>query len=87
MACASSTPFSMTATSPEPKLATTRFDGCDLTRADFTKAVLPGVHLAGSSLADIRGGDAFRGVVITSDQVVPLATAIFSSLGIRIDDD
>jgi hypothetical protein len=48
---------------------------------------LPGVLLAGSTLADIRGGDAFRCVVVTSDQVVPFAMAIFSSLGIRIDDD
>ena len=71
----------------EAKLATTRFERCDLTRIDFTKAVLPGVHLGGSTLTDIRGGDALRGVVITSDQVVSLAMAIFSSLGIRIDDD
>ena len=71
----------------EAQLATTRFERCDLTRADFTKAALPGVHLAGSTLADVQGGEALRGVVITSDQVVPLALAIFSSLGISIDDE
>lgn len=69
------------------RLSVTRVVRCDLTRADFTKAALPGVHLDGSTLADVQGGEALRGVVITSDQVVPLALAIFSSLGIRIDDE
>jgi uncharacterized protein YjbI with pentapeptide repeats len=70
----------------EARLATTRFDACDLTRADFAKASMPGVSLAGSTLDDLRGADALRGVVITGDQVVPLALAMFATLAIRIDD-
>lgn len=70
----------------EAKLATTRFESCDLTRADFTKAALPGVSLSGSTVTDIRGADSLRGVTITSDQVVPLAIAMFATMRIRIDD-
>jgi uncharacterized protein YjbI with pentapeptide repeats len=70
----------------EAKLATTRFEHCDLTRVDFTKAALPGVSLAGSTLTEIRGADSLKGVVITGDQVVPLAIAMFATLGIQIDD-
>jgi uncharacterized protein YjbI with pentapeptide repeats len=70
----------------EAKLQATRLDGCDLTGVDFTKAALPGVSLAGSILADIRGADALRGVIITGDQIIPLAIALFSMLGITIDE-
>jgi hypothetical protein len=35
----------------------------------------------------VRGGDSFRGAVIGTDQVLPLAFSVFSALGIRIDDD
>ena len=69
----------------EARLATTRFDACDLSRVDFTKASLPGVSLAGSTLVDLRGAGSLKGVLITGDQVVPLALAMFATMGIRID--
>ena len=65
----------------------TRLQRCDLTGADFSKAVLDGVALHGSTVDGVRGGDSFRGAVIGTDQVLPLAFSVFSALGIRIDDD
>ena len=60
---------------------------CDLTGADFSKAALGGVSLHGSTLDGARGGESFRGAVIGTDQVLPLALSVLSALGIRIDDD
>lgn len=68
-------------------LSGTRLHRCDLTGADFSKAALDGVSLQGSTLDGVRGGDFFRGAVIGTDQVLPLALSVFSALGIRIDDD
>ena len=65
----------------------TRLQHCDLTGADFSKGSLDGVSLHGSTLDGVRGGESFRGAVIGSDQVLPLAFSVFSALGIRIDDD
>jgi uncharacterized protein YjbI with pentapeptide repeats len=69
----------------EANLTTTRFGGCDLTGVNFTKVRLSGVSLAGSTLTDIGGADSLRGVTITGEQVVPLAFAMFATMGIRID--
>jgi uncharacterized protein YjbI with pentapeptide repeats len=68
------------------RLAGTRIHRCDLTGADFSKATLDGVSLHGSTLDGVRGGESLRGVVIGSDQVLPLAFPVFAALGIRIDD-
>ena len=46
-----------------------------------------GVSLHGSNLERVSGGEAFRGVHIGTDQVLPLAFSVFSALAIRIDDD
>jgi len=35
----------------------------------------------------VRGGEAFRGVIIGTDQLIPLALSLFSAIGIRLDDD
>ena len=35
----------------------------------------------------LRGGDALRGVVISSDQLIPAALAVFASMKIRIEDE
>jgi uncharacterized protein YjbI with pentapeptide repeats len=69
------------------KLPGTRLEGCDLAKADLTKADLTGTRLHRSNLADVRGGDALRGVTIGSDQLIPVALAVFASMKIRIDDD
>jgi hypothetical protein len=60
---------------------------CDLNGADFSQAVLPGAKFQGSSLAEIKGGEYLRDVVIDSSQVLPLALRVFSALGIRVDDE
>jgi uncharacterized protein YjbI with pentapeptide repeats len=60
---------------------------CDLTNADLSKATLTGTALHGSVLEGVRGGEAFRGAVIGSDQVVSVAMSVFAAVGIRVDDD
>lgn len=69
------------------KLPGSRIQGCDLAKADLSKADLAGARLQHSNLADVRGGDALRGVTISSDQLIPAALAVFAALKIRIDDD
>jgi hypothetical protein len=64
-----------------------RLNGAVSTGADFSKAAMTGVSLHRSTLDAVRGGDSFRGVVIGSDQTMPLAFSVFSALGIRVDDD
>jgi len=65
----------------------TRLHSCDLTGADFSAAKMDGASLHDSILERVRGGEAFRGVHIGTDQVLPLAFSVFSALSIRIDDD
>ena len=64
-----------------------RLHTCDLTGADFSAAQMDGASLHGSTLERVRGGEAFRGVHIGTDQVLPMAFSVFSALAIRIDDD
>jgi hypothetical protein len=61
--------------------------GCDLARADFAKAKLTGAVLHRSRLDGVRGADALRGVVIGSDQMLPLSASLLAALGIVVDDD
>jgi uncharacterized protein YjbI with pentapeptide repeats len=63
------------------------FFDCDLKETEFSQAVLPGTRFHGSFLADIKGGEYLRDIVIDSSQVLPLALRVFSALGIRIDDE
>jgi len=64
-----------------------RLLGCDLTGADLSKAKLAGAALHGSTVEGIKGADSLRGVVIGSDQVLPVALPVFAALGIVVDDD
>ena len=48
---------------------------------------MPGARFHGSSLADIKGGEYMRDVVIDSAQVLPLALRVFAGLGIRIEEE
>ena len=64
-----------------------RFFDCDLGGAEFSQSVLPGARFFGSSLADLKGGEYLRDIVIDSPQVLPLALSVFSALGIRVDDE
>ena len=63
------------------------FFDCDLSGADFSQVVMPEARFHGSSLADIKGGEYMRDVVIESSQVLPLALRVFAGLGIRIEDE
>ena len=69
------------------KLPGSQILGCDLSRTDLSKSDLTGTRMQRSDLTDLRGGDALRGVTISSEQVIPAALAVFASLKIRIDDD
>ena len=69
------------------KLAGTAFERCDLTALACSQADLAGARLQGSTLADIEGAAALKGVSIASDQIVALALLLFGSLGITIDDE
>jgi len=69
------------------KLPSVRFSSCDLDFAQFSKADLRGARLHGSTLADVLGADSFAGVVVETEQVLPLALRVFAALGITVDDD
>jgi uncharacterized protein YjbI with pentapeptide repeats len=59
----------------------------NLTGADFSKCRLERVLLHGSILIDVKGGAALAGSIISRDQVIPLAPALITAIGIVIDDD
>jgi uncharacterized protein YjbI with pentapeptide repeats len=63
------------------------FRRCDLRGVELSKADCARLVLNGSVLDGIRGADALRGCVIGSDQIVPLALALFGVLDIRVDDE
>jgi uncharacterized protein YjbI with pentapeptide repeats len=64
-----------------------RLIACDLRCAEISKANLAGTRLSASNIEGIRGGESLRGVVLSSDQLIPAALAVFSALGIVVDDD
>jgi uncharacterized protein YjbI with pentapeptide repeats len=68
-------------------LAGTRFFDCNLSGAQFSKANTTGVRFHGSTLTELKGGQALAGAVIDSSQVLPVALAVLSELGIQIDDE
>jgi uncharacterized protein YjbI with pentapeptide repeats len=68
-------------------LSGTRFFDCNLSGAQFSKATTTGVRFFGSTLTELKGGQALAGAVIESSQVLPVALAVFSDLGIQIDDE
>lgn len=71
----------------EAAFTSSAFSGCDLRAAVFTKAAMTGTRLAGSTLDELKGASALRGVVVGTDQVLPLALGLFGDLGIVIRDD
>jgi len=58
---------------------------CRLDGADFSAASVSSVRLHGSTLDGIQG--VRGGFVIASDQLVPLAYAVFAALGVVVDDE
>jgi uncharacterized protein YjbI with pentapeptide repeats len=59
----------------------------DLAQLELSKADLAGSRLAGSKLDGIRGAGSLRKITITSDQVIPVALALFGSLRITVADE
>jgi uncharacterized protein YjbI with pentapeptide repeats len=68
-------------------LRSTSFFDCDLTGAEFSQVTSPGARFQGSSMIDIRGAEYLRGIVIDSNQVLPLAVRVFAGLDISVDDE
>jgi len=64
-----------------------RFEKCDLSGLQISSADLTGSRLHASTLERIQGPQGLRGVVIGSDQVLPVALAVFGTLGIVVDDE
>ena len=71
----------------EAVLTKSALDGCDLRGSDFSKASVQGLRLGRSRLDGVRGGMSMGGVVITGDQVLPLALSLFGDLRIEIRND
>lgn len=69
------------------KLKLVCFFDCDLSQSEFSHVTLPGARFHGSSLAEIRGVEYLRDVVIESSEVLELALGVFSTFGISIDDE
>jgi uncharacterized protein YjbI with pentapeptide repeats len=67
-------------------LSDARLLRCDLSRVQLSKARLDGADLRGSTLADVQGADSLRNVTIGTDQVIPMALAVFGALGVVVDD-
>jgi uncharacterized protein YjbI with pentapeptide repeats len=68
-------------------LLSARFFDCDMSETELSQAILPRGRFHGSLLSDIKGGEYLRDVVIDSSQVLPLATRVFSALGITVEDE
>jgi uncharacterized protein YjbI with pentapeptide repeats len=68
-------------------LEDSRFFDCNLSGAQLSKAHTAGARFHGSILSELKGGQALAGAVIDSTQVLPVALAVLSELGIRIDDE
>lgn len=69
------------------KMPASRILNCDLSRAELSKADLAGSRLSGSKLDDIRGAASFRRVTIGTDQIMPLALALFAAQRIEVSDE
>jgi uncharacterized protein YjbI with pentapeptide repeats len=65
----------------------TQFEGCDLSGLQLSRVDMTGSRLHRSTLDRIQGPEGLRGVVIGTDQVIPVALAVFGTLGIVVDDD
>jgi uncharacterized protein YjbI with pentapeptide repeats len=68
------------------RLPGSRIHGCDLSNVELAKCDLAGSHLQRSRLEGIRGGDSLRGITIGSDQIIPAALALFTAIGVTVDD-
>jgi uncharacterized protein YjbI with pentapeptide repeats len=63
------------------------FVRCNLTAASLHRAKVSRVALHGSRIDGLLGVETVRGLVIGTDQLLPMAAAAFTALGIAVDDD
>ncbi|MFP5318711.1 MAG: pentapeptide repeat-containing protein [Acidimicrobiia bacterium] len=63
-----------------------RFARCDMSGAHVSKSNLSGARFARSRLDGITGADALQGIAISSDQLIPVALAVFAARAIVVDD-
>jgi uncharacterized protein YjbI with pentapeptide repeats len=71
----------------EAQMPGSRILNSDLSQLELTKADLTGSRLAGSNLDGLRGAGSLRKITITSDEMIPMALAIFKSLRITVTDE
>lgn len=71
----------------EAELAKSSLEGCDLRGSDFTSASVQGLRLQESKLDGVHGAMSMRGVVISGDQVLPLALSLLGELRIEIQNE
>jgi uncharacterized protein YjbI with pentapeptide repeats len=69
------------------RLKDTRLVHSQLDGTEWSKATVDNVALHGSSLEGLKGVDRLLGVVIASDQLLPLALPLLAALGVTVDDD
>jgi uncharacterized protein YjbI with pentapeptide repeats len=69
------------------KMPGSRILRCDLSRAELSRADLAGSRLSGSNLDGVRGASGLRRIEISSDQIIPLALALFSAQRIDVRGD
>ncbi|HEY6533040.1 MAG TPA: pentapeptide repeat-containing protein [Acidimicrobiales bacterium] len=68
------------------RLESVEFVSCDLTGADVSRARMADVRFRRSTLDGMLGVEALAGATIDPAQLVPVALALFASLGIALDD-
>jgi uncharacterized protein YjbI with pentapeptide repeats len=68
-------------------LTKSALSACELRGSDFSKASVEGLQLGGSRLDGVRGALSMGGVVVSGDQVLPLALSLFGDLRIEIHND
>jgi uncharacterized protein YjbI with pentapeptide repeats len=69
----------------EAQLTHVLFDHCDARRAHFSGVKTDGLRLLQSDIEGVRGATSLRKIVVSPEQVLPLALGIFAELGITID--
>lgn len=70
------------ATMPESRLSS-----CNLTGAELSKATLAGSRLSNSTLDRVSGVETLRGVIISTDMLLPTALAVFGAMDITVNDE
>ena len=68
------------------RLEAVRFQGCDLSRADFREASLQRSEFSGSELTELQGAAQLRGAAVDRAGIVANADLWAATLGITVLD-